>query len=193
VKNEKRPKLPRGLRWHSESRFIWFTWYDSQGRQHKKSTETSDPEKALLFKMRFLEQQETREADGVESADLRSASLASAATLYFHWKLANNSPETVSRERRMFKNVLKFFGPQTAVRCIRLPQIRAYQKDRRQQISPTMKQPVTARSVNYELQLLKGVMSYADCWSDTLAARYQQPPPTIQTFSASGCRSRMKL
>ena len=65
MKNEKRPKLPRGLRRHSESRFIWFTWYDSQGRQHKKSTETSDPEKALLFKMRFLEQQETREADGV--------------------------------------------------------------------------------------------------------------------------------
>jgi integrase len=123
--------------------------------------------------MRFLEQQETREADGVESADLTSASLASAATLYFDWKLANNSPETVSRERRMFKNVLKFFGPQTAVRCIRLPQIRAYQKNRCQQISPTMKQPVTARSVNYEMQLLKGVMSYADCWSETLAARYQ--------------------
>ena len=36
-----------------------------------------------------------------------------------------------------------------------------------------MKQPVTARSVNYEMQLLKGVMTYADCWSDTLSARYQ--------------------
>jgi CheY-like chemotaxis protein len=171
VKNKKLAKLPRGLRWHSESRFIWFTWYDSQGRQHKKSTETTDPEKALLFKMRFLEQQETRKADGVESADLTSESLASVATLYFDWKLANNSPETVARERRMFKNVLKFLGQQTPVKCIRLPKIRAYQKERRQQISSTMKQPVTARSVNYEMQLLKGVMSYADCWSDTLAVR----------------------
>ncbi len=36
-----------------------------------------------------------------------------------------------------------------------------------------MKQPVTARSVNYELQLLKGVMTYADCWTDHLAARYK--------------------
>ena len=60
------------------------------------STETTDPEKALLFKMRFLEQQETRKADGVESADLTSESLASVAKLYFDWKLANNSPETVS-------------------------------------------------------------------------------------------------
>jgi len=173
VNNKKRAKLPRGLRWHSESRFIWFTWYDSQGRQHKKSTETTDPEKALLFKMRFLEQQEIRKADGVESADLTGESLASAAKLYFDWKLANNSPETVSRERRMFKNVLKFFGPQMPVKCIRLPKIRAYQKERRQQISPTMKQPVTARTVNYEMQLLKGVMSYADCWSETLDLRYQ--------------------
>ena len=37
-----------------------------------------------------------------------------------------------------------------------------------------MKQPVTARTVNYEMQLLKGVMSYAGSWSDTLAARHQQ-------------------
>jgi hypothetical protein len=35
-----------------------------------------------------------------------------------------------------------------------------------------MKQPVTARSVNYEMQLLRAVMSYADCWTDELAARY---------------------
>lgn len=173
MKNKKLAKLPRGLRWHSESRFIWFTWYDSQARQHKKSTETTDPEKALLFKMRFLEQQEARKADGIESADLTGESLASAAKLYFDWKVANNSPETVSRERRMFNNVLKFFGPQTPVKYIRLPKLRAYQKERRQQISPTMKQPVTARTVNYEIQLLKGVMSYADCWSDTLAVRYR--------------------
>ena len=59
------------------------------------------------------------------------------------------------------------------MKCIRLPQIRSYQKDRRQQISPTMKQAVTARSVNYEMQLLKGVMTYADCWNDILAVRYQ--------------------
>jgi len=123
--------------------------------------------------MRFLEQQETREADGVESPDLTSESLVRAAELYFDWKLANNSPETVSRERRMFKNVLKFFGPKALVKSIRLPHIREYQKDRRKQISPTMKQPVSARSVNYEMQLLKGVMTYADCWSDTLAARYE--------------------
>ena len=146
---------------------------DAQGKQHKKSTETGDPEKALLFKMRFVEERETRTADGAESPDLTNEPLERAAKLYFEWKLANNSAETVSRESRMFKNVLKFFGPKRPVRSIRLWQIREYQKQRRNQISPTMKMPVTARTVNYEMQLLKGVMTYADCWTDILEARYK--------------------
>ena len=173
MKDKKRPKLPRGLRWHSESQFIWFTWYDAQGKQHKKSTETTEPTKALHFKLRFLEEQGTRKADQVESPDLTKEPLEQVAKLYFEWKLANNSPETVARERRMFKNVLKFFGPQRPVKYIRLPKIRQYQKERRKQVSPTTKQPVTGRTVNYEIQLLKGAMSYADCWDDNLAARYQ--------------------
>jgi integrase len=173
VTHKKRAKLPRGLRWHPKSQFIWFTWYDAQGKQHKKSTETSDPAKALDFKLRFLEGQETSKADEVEPVDLTKEPLERVAEFYFGWKLANNSPETVARERRMFKNVLKFFGPQTPVKYIRLPKIRQYQKQRRKQISATMKQVVTARTVNYEIQLLKGAMSYADCWSDNLAARYQ--------------------
>ena len=43
----------------------------------------------------------------------------------------------------------KFFRANTPVKAIVLHQIRQYQKERREQISPTMKQPVTARSVNY--------------------------------------------
>ena len=80
--SKKRPKLPRGLRWHPRSQFIWFTWYDAQGKQHKKSTETSDLEKALLFKMRFVEERETRTADGAESPDLTNETLERAAKLY---------------------------------------------------------------------------------------------------------------
>ena len=173
MKHKKRPKLPRGLRWHSESQYIWFIWYDAQGKQHKKSAETTDPAKALLFKLRFLEQQEARRESGVEAPDLTNEPLARVAELYFDWKQANNSPETVARERRMFNNVLKFFGRQIPVKYIRLPKIRQYQKERRKQISSTMKQPVSARTVNYEMQLLRGVMAYADCWTDHLAVRYE--------------------
>jgi hypothetical protein len=144
------------LRWHSESQFIWFTWRDAEGRQHQKSTETTDPAKALIFKMQFLQKQETPTTSHIESPDLTNEPLDQVAKLYFDWKLANNSSDTVSRERRMFKNVLKFFGPKTPVRSIRLPQIREYQKDRRKQISPTMKQPVTARSVKHGWQSLAG-------------------------------------
>jgi integrase len=109
----------------------------------------------------------------VEPPDLTNQPLARVAELYFEWKLADNSPATVARERRMFNNVLKFFGPQIPVKYIRLPKIRQYQIERRKQISPTMKQPVTARSVNYEMQLLRGVMAYADCRTEHLAARYK--------------------
>jgi len=36
-----------------------------------------------------------------------------------------------------------------------------------------MKKPITTRTVNYEIQLLRGVMIYADCWTDQLHARYK--------------------
>jgi hypothetical protein len=34
MKDGKRPKLPRGLRWKSDSPFIWFSWRDARGKQH---------------------------------------------------------------------------------------------------------------------------------------------------------------
>lgn len=37
-------------------------------------------------------------------------------------------------------------------------------------------QPVTARTVNYELDLLRGVMKYAGCWTPELVAGYQSLP-----------------
>jgi len=42
----------------------------------------------------------------------------------------------VARERRMFKNVLTFFGAQTPVSSIKIAGIRQYQEKRRSQISP---------------------------------------------------------
>ena len=36
-----------------------------------------------------------------------------------------------------------------------------------------MRQPVTARTVNYELFLLRCVMTYAGCWNGDLSAGYQ--------------------
>lgn len=183
----KRPKLPRGLRWHEGSQYIWFTWRDAGGTQHQKSTETNDPAKALLFKLQFLEEQKQHEERNqhleeqkqqqehhyVEEADLKKEPLKKVAALYFEWKAASSSVTTIAREKRIFKNVEKFFGAGTHVRTIQLHQIREYQKERRTQISPTMKQPVTARSVNYEMQLLRSVLFYADCWTDHLAARYR--------------------
>jgi len=50
--------------------------------------------------------------------------------------------------------------------------IREYRQQRRQHISKNMKQPVTGRTVNYEMHPLRGMMIFADCWTDSLAARY---------------------
>jgi integrase len=173
MQSTKRPKLPRGLRWRGKSQFIWFGWRDEKGVQHQKSTETSDPAKALLVKMKFLEDQKERcEGDYTEGPDLQREPLAKVAALYFEWKTANSSATTVKRETRIFRAVERFFGPKVRVKSIKLHLIRQYQKRRREQISPTMKQQVTPRSVNYEMHLLRSVMKYADCWTDELEARY---------------------
>jgi integrase len=54
-----------------------------------------------------------------------------------------------------------------------LPHIREYQKQRRKHVSRTMRQPVTGRTVNYEMFLLRCVMTYAGCWSGELSVGYQ--------------------
>ena len=174
MENKRRPKLPRGLRWHAGSQYIWFTWRDARGAQHQKSAETNVPAKALLFKLQFLEEQKQREEQPrVEGPNLKKECLSKVATLYFDWKGANNSATTIEREKRIFKNLERFLGPNTQVRAIKLHQIREYQKQRREQTSPTMKQLVTARTVNYEIQLLRAVLTFADCWTSELAARYR--------------------
>lgn len=172
MKDARCPKLPRGLCWRARSQYIWFVWYDAKGKQHRKSTESTDPARALAFKLRFLEEKKSK-AEEPEREDLTGAPLERVAHLYFDWKRANNSSETVAREQRIFQRVLKFFSPRKPVKNIHLAHIREYQKERRKDISPTMKKPVGARTVNYEIQLLRGVMKYADCWTDSLEARYQ--------------------
>jgi hypothetical protein len=46
--------LPRGLRWKSDSPYIWFSWRHARGKQHQKNSETNDPAKALGIKLDFL-------------------------------------------------------------------------------------------------------------------------------------------
>ena len=41
---------------------------------------------------------------------MRNMSLERVAQLYFEWKLANNSAETVAREQRLFKTVVASSG-----------------------------------------------------------------------------------
>src|SRR5207247_10528708 len=53
--NKKRSRLPRGLRWKSDSPYIWFSWRDSRGKQHQQSTESDDSVKAFAFRTQFME------------------------------------------------------------------------------------------------------------------------------------------
>jgi integrase len=173
MKGTKRPKLPRGLRWRSNSPFIWFSWRDSRGKQHQQSTETANPAEALSNKLRFLATQEHERADfKAQANEMGKLPLERVAELYFNWKAASSSARTIERERRIFVPVLRFFSRELRVRAITLPLIREYQQQRRQHVSKNMKQPVTGRTVNYEMHLLRGMMIFADCWTDSLAARY---------------------
>ncbi|MGA3314900.1 MAG: tyrosine-type recombinase/integrase [Candidatus Korobacteraceae bacterium] len=173
MKGTKRPKLPRGLRWRSNSPFIWFSWRDSRGKQHQQSTETANPAEALSNKLKFLAKQEhEREDFKAQANEMSKLPLERVAELYFNWKAASSSPRTIERERRIFAPVLKFLSRELRVSAVTLPLIREYQQQRRLHVSKTMKQPVTGRTVNYEMHLLRGMMIFADCWTDSLAARY---------------------
>jgi hypothetical protein len=173
MKRTKRPKLPRGLRWCSNSPFIWFSWRDSRGKQHQQSTETADPAEAPSNKLKFLAKQEDEREDfKAQANEMGKLPLERVAELHFNWKAANSALRTIERERRIFAPVQKFFSNKLPIRAISLPLIREYQQQRRQHVSKTMKQPVTGRTVNYEMQLLRGMMIFADCWTDSLAARY---------------------
>ncbi len=180
MKGTKRPKLPRGLRWRSNSPFIWFSWRDSRGKQHQQSTETANPAEALSNKLKFLAKQEhEREDFKAQANEMGKLPLERVAELYFNWKAASSSPRTIERERRIFSPVVKFFSSKLPIRAITLPVIREYQQQRRLHVSKTMKQPVTGRTVNYEMHLLRGMMIFADC-SDRQLGRALYPAAADQ-------------
>lgn len=170
MKYGKRTRLPRGLRWDPKSPHICFSWRDERNRQHQQSTGTADPAEALAFKLRFLrEKRDIAEDRKVRSEDRSRLPIERVSELYFAWKAANSSPGTIAREKRLFKRVERYVGSKTPLRLIDLELLRDYQRERREEISPTMKKPISARSVNYELRLLRGVMKYANCWKGDLA------------------------
>lgn len=171
---QNRAKLPRGLHWKSDSPFIWFTWRDDRGKQHRQSTQTNDPAKAFAFRQQFLEKLK-QDLAHTKSATSEMAKwpLKRVAEEYFNWKSANSSDSTVARERRIFKPVERFFASDFRVNAVTLVHIRRYQQERRQHVSRTMRQPVTGRTVNYEMFLLRCIMTYAGCWNEELSAGYQ--------------------
>src|SRR5579859_3754722 len=101
MKHNKRPKLPRGLHFDPKSPNIFFNWRDGHGKQHGQSTHTADPAKALIFKLQFLERQrESLEEIECRSEDLSKLPIKQVSEMYFSWKAASNSKQTVGRERR---------------------------------------------------------------------------------------------
>jgi integrase len=174
MKDRKRPKLPRGLHWDSKSPYIFFKWRDAHGKQRGQCTNTNEPAKAMIFKLQFLQQQrESLEHQEVQAEELGKLPLNKVSDMYFNWKTANGSKATIERERRMFRRVLDFFGSDCRVKSISLAKIRQYQQTRRAHVSKTIKREVSGRTINYEMQLLRGVMTYAGCWTGDLALQYK--------------------
>jgi len=146
------------------------------GKQRRHSTQTDDPEQALLAKLQFLQEQRQKPQEiEARTEDMGKLPLHKASELYFGWKSAKSSGATIKREKRIFNAVLKSFGSGRTLRSIQLFHLRQYQQERRHHVSH-MKQPVTARTVNYELDLLRGIMKYTGCWTSALEAGYQSLP-----------------
>lgn len=184
MKSEKHPRLQRGLHWKADSPYIWFTWRDPRGKQHQQSTQTVDPDEAALFRLQFKQKTEEHlEELKSPRASFGKLSLKQVAELYFKQKAIDHSAGTIARERRIFRRVEKYFGADTRVKTIHLWLIEQYQQERSTEVSPTMKSKITARTINYEMQLLRGVMMYAGCWKGDLAVYYK---PLRQTKSQKG-------
>jgi integrase len=174
MKSDKRPHLPRGLHWRENSPYIWFTWRDPVGKQHRRSTETKDPQDAALFCLRFMQKAEEHlEQLNSPRSSYSKLPLKEVADLYFNQKAIDHSAGTIARERRLFRRVEKYFGADTPIRKIQLWRIEKYQQERSKEVSPTMKRTVQARTINYEMQLLRGVMMYAGCRKSDLAVYYK--------------------
>lgn len=174
MKRKKRPQLLRGLHWKSDSPYIHFKWRDTRGKQHQTSTETANPQQAMLFRLQFLQDAEDRlEQLQRPRANYGRLSLKEVSRLYFEQKAADHAAGTIARERRLFRKVEEFFGATIRVKAIHLPMIQEYQQKRSVEISPTMKRRVSTRTINYEMQLLRGVMFHAGCWTGELAALYK--------------------
>ena len=174
MNSEKRARLPRGLHWREDSPYIWFTWRDPRGKQHRQSTQTGDPQDAALYRLQFMKKTEERfEELTSPRASYGKLPLHQVADLYFKQKAIDHAAGTIARERRIFRRVEQYFGPDTKVKSIHLWLIEQYQQERSAETSPTMKQKITARTINYEMQLLRGVMLYAGCWKGDLAVYYK--------------------
>lgn len=171
---ENRSKLPRGLHWKKDSPYIHFKWRDEREKQHQTSTETADPDEALLFRLQFM--QKTKEhLEELKSprTGFGKLPLKQVKELYFKQKATDHSADTIARERRLFRRVEKYFGPDTRVKAIHLWLIERYQQERSAEVSPTMRRKISARTINYEMQLLRGVMMHAGCWKGDLAVYYK--------------------
>ena len=105
MKNKK-PRLPRGLHWKSDSPFIWFKWRDDRGKEHLQSTGTDDPVQAFAFRQEFIEKQQQKVEVKCAPAEMGKWPLKKAAEEYFNWKMANSSGATVAREKRIFSSSL---------------------------------------------------------------------------------------
>src|SRR5438046_10599133 len=108
--NKKRSRLPRGLRWKSDSPYIWFSWRDARGKQHQQSTESNDPVKAFAFRTQFMAKRKDYEKRAeCQSPEMGKRPRRRAAGLYRSWNTANWSAGTAARQRRRIKCVEKFF------------------------------------------------------------------------------------
>src|SRR5438552_15363647 len=111
--NKKRSRLPRGLRWKSDSPYIWFSWRDSRGKQHQQSTESDDPVKAFAFRTQFMEKGKDYDKRAeCHTLEMVKLPLRRVAEFYFSWNTANCSEQTVARAKRILNSAEKCFGAQ---------------------------------------------------------------------------------
>jgi len=166
----KRPKLPGGLFWRKESPFIYFKYRTSSAKQKLVNSNLTDPNEALKYKIDYLERLGQA---GENYHQLADATLRQAAEKFWVWRPITATPKTIYDEKYIFNPVLKFLGPDTKLRRITIDRIRDYQTWRIAQKARATGNPISAATVNKEVQLLRQILDLAGLWHGVLKEKYK--------------------
>lgn len=139
---------------HKRGRVYYFFWRDSSGQRFEESLRTIDVETA---KQRYRDRMSEIES-GVSPNNLADRTLKQACSEWLTQRQLEISNGSFLSERSIVRNLLAVLGADSRIRSLADPsKLRLYQQER-------LKAGVSAKTINNEIQVLRGMLETAQVW-----------------------------